>query len=100
MPLLLRVRAHLYHPLLTVGNLKSSLAHASHEEKMNHITRTGLEVTGVDLRVVDGKGNDVPRDGTTVGEIIARRAIFMDALPKTGSGKILKTELRKQFRKG
>jgi len=59
-------------PLLTVGNLKSTLLEESTEAKMNYITRTGLEVVGVDLRVVDESGNDVPWDNATVGEIIVR----------------------------
>ena len=59
-------------PLLTVGNLKSSLADRDEAETLDYITRTGLEVPGVDLRVVDPDGNDVPRDATTVGEIIVR----------------------------
>ncbi len=59
-------------PLLTVGNLKSTLTDKSESEKMNYITRTGLEVPGVDLRVVDINDTDVPWDGSTVGEIIVR----------------------------
>ncbi len=59
-------------PLLTVGNLKSTLADKSEAEKMNYLTRTGLEVPGVDLKVVDVNGRAVPWDGTTVGEIIVR----------------------------
>ncbi|GBC62554.1 hypothetical protein DENIS_3526 [Desulfonema ishimotonii] len=59
-------------PLLTVGNLKSTLADADEKEKMNYITRTGLEVPGVDLRVTDTDGNEVPWDGSTIGEITAR----------------------------
>ncbi|GAB6144850.1 hypothetical protein JCM12294_22880 [Desulfocicer niacini] len=39
---------------------------------MDYITRTGLEVPGVDLRVVDANDTDVPWDGATVGEIIVR----------------------------
>ncbi len=39
---------------------------------MAYITRTGLEVVGVDLKVVDSEGKEVPKDGKTVGEIIAR----------------------------
>jgi fatty-acyl-CoA synthase len=34
--------------------------------------KTGYAIPGVELRVVDGAGRDVPRDGHTVGEIIAR----------------------------
>jgi fatty-acyl-CoA synthase len=59
-------------PLLLVGNLKETILDAPEDTKLNHLTRTGLEVVGVDLRVVDGSGNDVPWDGETVGEIIAR----------------------------
>ncbi len=59
-------------PLLTVGSIKDTLANETNEAKMNYLTRTGLEVIGVDLRVIDTAGKDVPWDGTTVGEIIAR----------------------------
>ena len=59
-------------PLLTVGNIKDTLEREPEEAKVNYLTRTGLEVIGVDLKVVDVTGNDVPWDGKTVGEIIAR----------------------------
>ena len=59
-------------PLLTVGNLKSTMRERDEAAQMNAITRTGLEVPGVDLKVVDRRGREVPHDGATVGEIIAR----------------------------
>ncbi len=59
-------------PLLTVGNLKNTLGHLPEDEQVAYITRTGLEVVGVDLKVVDSEGKEVPNDGKTVGEIIAR----------------------------
>lgn len=59
-------------PLLTVGNLKDTLADAPEEKQLAHITRTGLEVVGVDLKVVDPEGREVPRDNQSVGEIIVR----------------------------
>lgn len=59
-------------PLLTVGNIKDTLANEADAVKINYLTRTGLEVVGVDLRVVDTSGKDVPWDGKSVGEIIAR----------------------------
>src|SRR6202521_6011368 len=34
--------------------------------------KTGYAIPGVELRIVDREGNDVPRDGETMGEIIAR----------------------------
>jgi len=33
---------------------------------------TGYAIPGVEVRVVDSDGNDVPRDGKTMGEVIAR----------------------------
>ncbi len=59
-------------PLLTVGNLKDTLRDAPEEKQLNHITRTGLEVVGVDLRVVDEGGSDVAWDNQSVGEILVR----------------------------
>lgn len=59
-------------PLLTVGNLKDTLNDAPEEKQLDHITRTGLEVVGVDLQVVDANGNQVPWDNQTVGEITVR----------------------------
>lgn len=40
--------------------------------------RTGVElVTSGELRVVDGDGNDVPADGNSLGEIVARGNVIM-----------------------
>ena len=59
-------------PLLTVGTIKDTLASVDDAAKMSYRTRTGLEVVGVDLRVVGKDGKDVPWDGQTTGEIVAR----------------------------
>lgn len=59
-------------PLLTVGNIKDTLLHLPEEQKVKYLTRTGLEVPGVDLKVVDTDGREVPWDGQSVGEIIVR----------------------------
>ena len=59
-------------PLLTVGNIKDTLLSRPEAEQVGYLTRTGLEVPGVDLKVVDAKGIEVPWDGQSVGEIIVR----------------------------
>ena len=59
-------------PLLTVGNIKDTLRNLPEEEQIGYQTRTGLEVPGVDLKVVDSEGKEVARDGKRVGEIIVR----------------------------
>jgi len=59
-------------PLLTVGNIKDTLLDLPEETQINYLTRTGLEVPGVELKVVDSDGNEVPWDGISIGEIVAR----------------------------
>lgn len=38
---------------------------------------TGFAIPGVELRVVDANGNDVPHDGITIGELLARGDVIM-----------------------
>jgi len=47
---------------------------AQHEGEQRYATQamTGYAIPGVELRVVDFENNDVPRDGKTMGEIVAR----------------------------
>lgn len=59
-------------PVLAVSNLKSHLRDLPSEEKYRLRAKTGLEVIGVELRVVNERGEDVKNDGTEIGEIIAR----------------------------
>lgn len=59
-------------PLLTVGNLKDTLRDEDRDRQLEHITRTGLEVVGVDIKVVDSNDQEVPWDNQSVGEIIVR----------------------------
>lgn len=44
------------------------------EDDRRHVAQamTGYAIPGVELRVVDHNGEDVPRDGKTMGEIVAR----------------------------
>lgn len=42
------------------------------EDRYARQARTGFAIPGVELRVKDVNGNDVPRDGKTIGEIVAR----------------------------
>jgi fatty-acyl-CoA synthase len=58
-------------PVLTVSQMKPGLAW---EEGQRHIRQamTGYAIPGVELRVVDVNGNDVPCDGKSIGEIVAR----------------------------
>ena len=63
-------------PVLTVALMKSHLREEG-EAFYRRAAMTGLELPGTEVRVVDENGHDVPRDGETVGEIIARGNIVM-----------------------
>lgn len=63
-------------PVLTVALMKSHLREEG-DAFYRRAAMTGLELPGTEVRVVDENGHDVPRDGATVGEIIARGNIVM-----------------------
>jgi acyl-CoA synthetase (AMP-forming)/AMP-acid ligase II len=58
-------------PALSLSPIKPELGWQG-EQRFVGQAMTGYAIPGVELRVVDGNDNDVPRDGLTIGEIIAR----------------------------
>jgi fatty-acyl-CoA synthase len=58
-------------PSLSIAELKPDMQCAP-EERYVLQSMTGYAFPGCELRVVDAEDNDVQRDGTTMGEIIAR----------------------------
>ena len=60
-------------PFVTVNKIKPWLEDAlTLEEKWKLRARHGYPVTGIDIKVVDDDGNDVPHDGKSVGEILVK----------------------------
>ena len=65
-------------PFITVCEPRPDHDVLSPSERAVIKARQGVELlTSGDLRVVDEEGNDVPRDGVTVGEIIVRGNVVM-----------------------
>jgi len=64
-------------PLLSKALPKAHLGGAPDDDLRRRST-TGFEIVGVDMRVVDAEGREVPADEATVGEIIARSNVVMD----------------------
>ena len=58
-------------PVLTTAMTKPG-ANWQGEERFVRNAMTGYAIPGVEIRVVDANDQDVPRDGQSVGEIIAR----------------------------
>ncbi|MDX2031102.1 MAG: long-chain-fatty-acid--CoA ligase [Blastocatellia bacterium] len=64
-------------PFLTVSKVKPHMRDWPMEERYRVQTRTGYEMLGVEIRVVDEQGQDVAPDGQAVGEVIARSNVVM-----------------------
>jgi fatty-acyl-CoA synthase len=58
-------------PVLTMATPKTG-THYEGDRHYDQQSRTGYPLPGVEIRVVGNDGNDVPRDGQTMGEIWAR----------------------------
>jgi len=58
-------------PVLTTSQIKPGVSWQG-DERFDGQSRTGFALPGVEVRVVDAEGNDVPRDGQSIGEIVAR----------------------------
>lgn len=58
-------------PVLAMSPMKGDV-HWDQQERYGGQAKAGFALPGVELRVVDDEGNDVPNDGETVGEVVAR----------------------------
>ncbi|HEV8636717.1 MAG TPA: long-chain fatty acid--CoA ligase [Chloroflexota bacterium] len=59
-------------PLGLVGALKKHLLEAGPAEQLARRLKQGLPVPGIELRAIDDEGREVPHDGQTMGELVAR----------------------------
>ena len=56
-------------PIGTVGSLKRKHDALSKDERVGQQMKQGRGIYGVDLRIVDEQGNELPRDGKAFGEL-------------------------------
>lgn len=59
-------------PIATITTLKSSLQDLPESARFDLLARHGLPVPGVDIRIVDAAGKELPWDGATMGELQTR----------------------------
>lgn len=59
-------------PFLTATRLMGNDPHAEAAQALQRRCRTGLPLPLVELRILDERGNDVPHDGESMGELVAR----------------------------
>ncbi|NOY76748.1 MAG: fatty acid--CoA ligase [Calditrichaeota bacterium] len=59
-------------PILTLAQFKQGMENLSDEEKVEVVTKTGLPIPLVDLRIVDESGKELPPGKKHTGEIVVR----------------------------
>ena len=59
-------------PIATVVALKSHLESVTGKDRYDLLARHGLPVAGIDVRILDELGNELPWDGATMGELQVR----------------------------
>src|SRR5215469_7130345 len=69
-------------PVATSARQKSTVDYADEEDRLRHLASTGWPIPGCEVRVVDLRMNDVPRDMQTIGEIVVRGDMVMDGYYK------------------
>ena len=76
-------------PLGTLGALPAHLVDAPHEQQMEYKLKQGRPPFGVELKIVDDEGNDLPRDGETSGRLVCRGPAISSAYFKGDGGEVL-----------
>lgn len=93
-------------PIGTVTSLKSHLKSLPDNERFEFMARHGFPLAGVDVRIVDAEGKELPWDGIAMGELQARgpwvaggyyndgrsRQSFLDGWLRTGDIATIDTE--------
>jgi fatty-acyl-CoA synthase len=65
-------------PVATSSRPKSTVVYSGNDDRLRHLAMAGWAVPGTEIRVVDAAMNDVPRDMSSVGEIVIAGDNVMD----------------------
>ncbi len=76
-------------PLGTVGNLPPNMIGEDIETRLAQKMKQGRAPFGVDLKIVDDDGNDLPNDGQTAGRLMVRGPAVASGYFKGDGGNIL-----------
>jgi fatty-acyl-CoA synthase len=59
-------------PIATLASTRSHFGSLPDEQRLDLMARHGFPLAGVDIRIVDPEGQELPWDGTAIGELQAR----------------------------
>ncbi len=73
-------------PVITNARLKSTLLDEPESQQIRRKSTAGWALPNVEIRVVDNNMNDVPRDGSSVGEVVVQSDHVMEGYYKDEAG--------------
>jgi len=76
-------------PLGTTGNLKAKMADADYSEKLAYKSKQGRAIYGVDMKITDDDGVELPRDGVAFGHLMVRGPWITNGYFKGDGGQVL-----------
>ncbi len=79
-------------PLGTIGNPSPEVAGLSYDEQLMYRVKQGRAVFGVEMKIVDDAGRELPRDGTTFGRLMVRGPWIVGSYFKCDGGQVLDAE--------
>lgn len=65
-------------PLGTVAKLKAKDLKKSAEEQQKTLQKQGRVIYGIDMKIIDGDGNELPHDGVAFGDLLVKGAWVID----------------------
>jgi fatty-acyl-CoA synthase len=60
------------NPVASIATLKPEMSDWAFERKLDFMETAGLPVMGLQVKIVDEEGNELPRDGEAFGELLIR----------------------------
>ncbi len=81
-------------PLGTLGTLKNKHLALPKDEQMKILQKQGRAIYGVDMKIVDGAGQELPWDGKTYGDLLVKGPWIVDSYYKAEGGHPLVQDAR------
>jgi fatty-acyl-CoA synthase len=78
-------------PLGSMGTLKAKHAALSAEKRRELASKQGRTVFGVQMKIVDGEGKELPRDGKAFGDLLVRGPTILEEYFKGEGGNPLRS---------
>ncbi len=79
-------------PLGTTGTMRAELDDAPWEERLRYKCKQGRALYGIDMKIIDDDGNELPRDGAAFGHLMVRGPWITSGYFKAEGGQVVDNE--------